>query len=315
MAETKNTSKTRILLVDDEPDSCRLTALELEKLGYDVETASDGCRALDVARDSKPDLVLMDIVLEGEMDGVATAEKMRSRYNIPVVYLTGHADDNILARAKATEPFGYIVKPFDHRELKIAVEIALYKIQMENMLKSVANELEQSNRKLIHDLSERVKHQVVDDMTDLTESQHASAEDAVPNNGNGVIVDWNELVARIGDEKTLEEIMPVYLKDNSERIEQLTAATDAGDIETIRSCAHALKGMGKNLGAERLSEATHNLECAGREGDMAAAAPLIEEVKTEFEKVASFLSRPDWVDIAKREKVITNERLFADISC
>jgi len=137
-------TKTRILLVDDEPDFSKLTALELKNLGYDVVTVVDGQEALDLIRDNKPDLVLMDIVLNGQIDGVEAAEEIRSRFNIPVVYLTGYTDDKTLARAKITEPFGYVVKPFECRELRIAIEIALYKADTESKLKTLTEKLRAS---------------------------------------------------------------------------------------------------------------------------------------------------------------------------
>jgi len=77
----------------------------------------------------------MDIVLDGEMDGIETAKLIRSRFNIPVVFLTAYSDENILERAKITEPFGYIIKPFNDTDLRINIEIALYKHKMERELK------------------------------------------------------------------------------------------------------------------------------------------------------------------------------------
>ena len=82
-----------------------------------------------------PDLVLMDIFLKGDMDGIQAAEQIRTRYDIPVIFLTAFADPRTLQRAKVTEPFGYILKPFEERELLTAIEMALYKHGMEKKLK------------------------------------------------------------------------------------------------------------------------------------------------------------------------------------
>jgi len=129
--------KIQILIVEDET----ITAMDLQKtlrnFGYDVPSiVSSGEAAIQEARQNKPDLVLMDITLKGEMDGIEAAERIYSRFNIPVVYLTAHADDEILRRAKITEPFGYIVKPFEDRNLKTSIEIALYKAKIDNELKA-----------------------------------------------------------------------------------------------------------------------------------------------------------------------------------
>ena len=122
---------TQILIVDDEPDVMKIAAFDLQKLGYGVLTAVSGQEALDLLRDNKPNLVLMDIVLKGRMDGIEAAKQIRSSFNIPVVYLTAHTDDKMLDRAKITGPFGYIIKPFSERDLRVAIEIALCKAKME----------------------------------------------------------------------------------------------------------------------------------------------------------------------------------------
>jgi CheY-like chemotaxis protein len=100
----------------------------LERLGYTVTSiSSSGNEAIQNAEKDKPDLVLMDIVLEGKMDGIEAANDIRTNLNIPVVYLTAYADEKILERAKITEPFGYIVKPFITEDIRITIELALYK--------------------------------------------------------------------------------------------------------------------------------------------------------------------------------------------
>ncbi len=110
--------------------------MSLQRLGYSASgIAVSGDEAVKKAEEMLPDLVLMDIVLKGKMDGIETASAISSRLDIPVVYLTAHADKKTLARAKITEPFGYILKPFDDKDLQTNIEIALYKHKMGNMLK------------------------------------------------------------------------------------------------------------------------------------------------------------------------------------
>ena len=125
-----------ILIVEDERIVARDLQGTLEKLGYAVcGLAATGEDAVDLALGSRPDLVLMDIVLAGEMSGVDAAMKIREVADIPVVYLTAYADDATLQRAKVSEPFGYLVKPFEERELHTSIEMALYKHQMERKLR------------------------------------------------------------------------------------------------------------------------------------------------------------------------------------
>ena len=129
-------SKIKILVVEDELIIAKGIEKRLMALGYAVAgTVSSGEDALAKVIETAPDLVLMDIHLQGNMDGVETAEKIRSVADIPVIYLTAYADPESLSRAKLTEPFGYIVKPFQDHTLRSAIEMALYKHQMESSLK------------------------------------------------------------------------------------------------------------------------------------------------------------------------------------
>ena len=128
--------KTRILVVEDEG----LIARDLENmvinLGYEVcGVASSGEEAIAQAEKHHPNLVLMDIILKGEMDGVEAAERIREQFSIPVIYLTAHTDENTFERAKVTEPLGYTLKPVEQKELLTVIEMALYKFQMETKLK------------------------------------------------------------------------------------------------------------------------------------------------------------------------------------
>ena len=158
-------SEKRILVVEDEGIIALDIRNTLKRLGYDVPAAVfSGEEAIKKAEQVKPDLILMDIVLKSKTDGIEAAKQIRSRFNIPVVYLTAHTDDEMTERAKTTEPFGYIVKPFKDRELKTVIEIALYKAKTENKLKALAKKLQHSNYEL--ELSKASFHNIVEKYTD-----------------------------------------------------------------------------------------------------------------------------------------------------
>ncbi len=126
----------RVLIVEDERIVAEDLRETLEHLGYEVPAiASTGADAIEQARIHRPDLVLMDIVLKGPMNGVTAAGDVRETLDIPVVYLTAYADEETLARAKLTEPYGYLIKPFEERELASAIEMALYRHAMERKLR------------------------------------------------------------------------------------------------------------------------------------------------------------------------------------
>jgi PAS domain S-box-containing protein len=128
--------RAKILVVEDEAIIAKDLKRRLENQGYDVSSVvPTGEDAIERAGKDAPDLVLMDIVLIGEIDGIEAAEQIRSRYDIPVIYVTAYADEKVLERAKLTEPFGYIIKPFEDRELRSAIEMALYKHHTERKLR------------------------------------------------------------------------------------------------------------------------------------------------------------------------------------
>ena len=128
-------SETNILVVEDEGVVALSIQNKLEKFGYSVPViVATGWEAIEAAEKIRFDLVLMDIMLEGDMDGVEATRLIQERFNLPVVYLTAHSDEATLQRAKITEPFGYILKPFEERELHIIIEMALYKYRMEHSL-------------------------------------------------------------------------------------------------------------------------------------------------------------------------------------
>ncbi|MEH2225488.1 hybrid sensor histidine kinase/response regulator [Nostoc sp.] len=129
-------TNAKILVVEDEAIVAKDLQFRLKKFGYTVPAiASSGEEAINIAIEISPDLVLMDIKLKGSMDGIEAAAEIYKRLDIPVIYLTAYADENTLERAKITEPFAYLLKPFKERELQTNIEITLTKHGLERQLK------------------------------------------------------------------------------------------------------------------------------------------------------------------------------------
>lgn len=121
-------SKINVLVVEDESIVSKDIQHSLKKLGYNVVgAAATGEKAIELVRSEKPDVVLMDIMLKGDMSGIDTAEIVDKEVNIPIIYLTAYADEATLAKAKITEPYGYIIKPFKEIDLHTSIEMAIYK--------------------------------------------------------------------------------------------------------------------------------------------------------------------------------------------
>jgi CheY-like chemotaxis protein len=128
--------KPAIFIVEDEAIVANDLKETLKSLGYDVAgIAKSGELALEKVKELHPDLVLMDIHLAGKMDGVETAGTIHTLYDTPVIYLTAYADKALLERAKITEPYGYVIKPYDERELHSIIEMALYKHRVEHEIR------------------------------------------------------------------------------------------------------------------------------------------------------------------------------------
>jgi PAS domain S-box-containing protein len=129
-------SQTKVLIVEDEG----IVALDLRRMllqaGYGVTgTATTGADAIRLAAQQPPDVVLMDIGLRGELDGIEAAQSIRAQHDVPIIFVTANSDPATLDRAKITDPFGYIVKPFEERDVRVRLEMALYKYQTEKALR------------------------------------------------------------------------------------------------------------------------------------------------------------------------------------
>ena len=121
-------AKTSILVVEDESIVAKDIQNSLKKLGYSVPSLENtGEDAIDAAGQHRPDLILMDIMLKGDISGIDAAGQIKKRFQIPVIFLTAYADESTLNKAKLTEPYGYIIKPFKEIDLHTSIEMALYK--------------------------------------------------------------------------------------------------------------------------------------------------------------------------------------------
>lgn len=121
-------SKIFVLVVEDESIVSKDIQHSLKKLGYGIAgAASTGEKALELAESENPDIVLMDIMLKGDMNGIEAAQEIRSKHAIPVIFLTAYADESTLSKAKITEPYGYVLKPFKEIDLHTTIEMAIYK--------------------------------------------------------------------------------------------------------------------------------------------------------------------------------------------
>ncbi|MCI0497904.1 MAG: response regulator [Thermoplasmata archaeon] len=134
--ESGRPSRTRVMIVEDEKLVAEDVRRVLINMGYDVPSVvSSGEKAIEAVATAKPDIILMDIRLGKGIDGLETAERIGKVWDLPIIYLTAYADEDTLQRAKLTDPFGYVLKPFESRELHTTIQIALYKHGIESRLR------------------------------------------------------------------------------------------------------------------------------------------------------------------------------------
>ena len=131
--------KRRILLVEDEIIIASSIQKWLEDINYTVTgIAPSAEKAMMLIEQQIPDLILMDIMLQGDMDGIDLADKIHEKYSVPIIFLTAYSDENTLERARISGPYGYLLKPVNQKDLSIAIENALYKHQEDNLYQKKA---------------------------------------------------------------------------------------------------------------------------------------------------------------------------------
>ena len=195
----------KILVVEDENIIAMEIQSRLQKMGYDVPVIlRTGAEAIAKAETLRPDLILMDITLKGEMDGIEATETILARYDIPVVYLTANTDEKTFQRAKITNPFGYILKPFDERTLHSAIEMAIYKAGTEKELRRYREDLEEMVADRIKELqTEMERHKETAQALHISEKNYRTifdnANDAifVQDCRTGAILDVNQKMTEI----------------------------------------------------------------------------------------------------------------------
>ena len=141
---------SKILIVEDESIIAMELQNKLQNEGYEIpSTVSSGKVAIEKALQMKPDLILMDVTLKGKINGIEAAKKIRNNIDIPIIYITANESEKVFQKAKMTEPYGYILKPFNYNELKYAIEMALFRSKVEIKLKKVLIK----NKKLLEEIN------------------------------------------------------------------------------------------------------------------------------------------------------------------
>jgi PAS domain S-box-containing protein len=237
-------NKYRILVVEDEALIAASLVHTLSSLGYTVpEAVATGEEAIHAVKNQKPDLVLMDIVLIGEMDGITAAKKIQAIADIPVIYLTAYTDDQHLKQAQITGPYGYIVKPVGSRELHATIEMALYKYALDRKLK----ESEEKYRTVFENTGTAMV--VIEENSIISlankEFEQLTAFSKYDIEGKK---SWTEFVVK----EDLERMLAQHRLRRQDKKKALTnyefrAVTKSGDIRTISLSIDMIPGTTKSI--------------------------------------------------------------------
>ncbi len=172
------TVKGKVMIIEDEAIIAMDIRSTVEELGYTVPaTASSGDEALSKVDEADPDIILMDIKIAGNMDGIETAGKINETHNIPIIYITSYSDEKTLERAMNTRPYSYILKPIRERDLAVELKLALHSHKMELKLIQAFNELQKANEKL--QMLDDMKSDTIMSISSNIQTQISDASDAI----------------------------------------------------------------------------------------------------------------------------------------
>ena len=221
-------TKAKIIIVEDESITAFDLQVRLEGMGYTVPAiASTGDDAIRTAEAHQPDLMLMDIRIRGERDGIEVAQEIRERFDIPIIYLTAFADDATIDRARHTEPFGYLLKPFQEQELYSSVEMALYKHKAERKLRENERRLQIYSERLqaLHGIEQAILG--ADSPQDISKAVLRSIGKLIPCK--------NALVMTIDSDQQTANILASYAENQTQEHAFYQIIDDGGFCQVMQT--------------------------------------------------------------------------------
>jgi PAS domain S-box-containing protein len=236
----------KILIVEDESIVALELQSRLEYLGYSVcGVVATGQGAIDKTAESNPNIILMDINIKGPFDGVEAAERIKAKYEVPIIFLTAFSDPNTLQRAKITEPYGYITKPFEERELHTTIEIALYKYSIEKKLRDNERRLSTTLKSIGDAVIATGKDGRINYMNPAAEKLTSFSSDEAM--GRFVLEVFNVTDKEI--HQSLDEtIKKLIAEGSSDKFpDSLTIISNTGESKIIESNAAAIKDVDSNI--------------------------------------------------------------------
>ena len=277
----------RVLVAEDSKSNQMLVKLLLQRLGLEVIIAEDGKEAVRKALSESFNLILMDIQMPN-MDGhEATKILRRKGLKTAIVAMTAYAmkgDDKKCIASGCTD---YMAKPID---TKILLQVIRKYLPCQSKVSSA--EIDSANSE-VEQLGQEICGCV---------PQGEPGSESSESQGGRQVIDWTYLVDQFGNERRINEIVEAFFVDNPAHIESLPEAIKAGNAADVQAHAHAVKGSAATIGAKSLAQTAHRLELAAGQQNLEMAEALFADIQTEFQNLKSFLAKPGWMEIAKRQQ-------------
>lgn len=273
----------RVLVAEDTPTNQILIRLLLEKLGLEVVIADDGKIALDKALSEDFDIILMDMQMPN-MNGYDATRKLReSGFTKPVIAVTAHAMKGDREKCIAAGCDDYVSKPIDRNQL-----IAALRSHMQSEPQTLDEKVQKATTQV-----EEITDMVAGGTDTITKPEDQQSDTTE-------MINYNAVKDICGDESVITEVVEMFLKDSPRCISSIAEAIKSANPKHIRMYAHSLKGASLQIGANKLGDVAHQLECAGRDKLMRDIPVLFSTVQDEYGKLTLFLSQPNWMELAKQ---------------
>ncbi len=275
-----------ILVAEDDLANQKGIKAILERGGLEVELAGNGLEAVEKISSDSYDLILMDMQMP-KMNGYEATRTLREKgFDLPIIALTANVMKGDSEKCAEAGCDGFLSKP----------------VEVEKLFELLGTFLSPKTDGLVEEIGI-----ITDEVNELSEEISNSSP---PANDEGTeqcdeqIINWAELEERFGDDEIIIEIVDAWFVDNPARIEALPEAIKTNNVEEVQELSHTLKGSSALIGARLLSAPALELNLAAQKGSLENAEALLENIQSEFEKLKSFVSKPDWIETAKQQSGI-----------
>lgn len=293
-------SKITVLIVEDEFIIAQTLKAKLEEIGYEViGIAAKGEKAIEIVNKTPPSVILMDIMLSGELDGIQTAELIKKEHNIPVLFTSAYSSDIFKQRAKVTEPYAYILKPYSEREVIINIEIAIYRNKIEQKLKETQEELKE--------LNEQLEKKVIERTSELAEANKELKKLSM------VVEQSHDSVIITNQNGEIEYVNPAFCEEYGYTFQEVKGKS----TRILKSGVHN-SSFYQILWSTVKAGSTFNVEFVNKNknGDLLFEKTIITPLKDANENITNFVSTGKNVTYEKesQEEIATQQKFIASIN-